>query len=122
MPRPECREHDVDDSALGAEFVGVVEQCLGFVELTAFVEKLPQQRASELGDIGGATGRQQRDSDALSQVRFGAGDVELLVRGDRGKTVSVGNAECPGGLLMEWSCPLLPAKRVIEVPYPKRTK
>ena len=42
-PGPESREHEIDDSALGAEFIGVVEQCLRFVELAAFVEKLSQQ-------------------------------------------------------------------------------
>ena len=40
---PECREQEVDDSALGAQFVRVVQQYLRFVEVTVFVEKLSQQ-------------------------------------------------------------------------------
>ena len=39
-PSPECREHEIDDSALGAQFVRVVEQWLRLVELAVFVEQL----------------------------------------------------------------------------------
>src|ERR1700758_206731 len=115
---PESCEHEVDESAFGAELGRVVEQCLRFVELTTFVEKLTQQGPGELRNICWASGRQQRDSDRTSQVRFGAGDVELLVRGDRRKTVSVADAQRPGGLLMVLVSPPLPAQRVVEVEHP----
>jgi hypothetical protein len=121
-PGAESGEHEINDSALGAEFIGVVEQCLRFVELAAFVEKLSQQRSGELRDVSWASGRRQRNSYCMSQVGFGACHVELLVRGKRRETISVAHAQRAGNPLMVLASPPLPAKCVVEVQRSKRPK
>ncbi|KAA8954592.1 hypothetical protein [Mycobacterium sp.] len=90
--------------------------------MAAFVEKFTQQGTGQLRDVGWASRRQQRNSDRVSQVRFGTRDVKLLIRGDRRKTASVASAQGPGDALMVLVSPPLPAQRVIKVEHPDGTK